>query len=150
MTTEPDIFDSASDATRADCIISRRPRQVAQKRCEIVAKPKRKRVKLDPQQQRWFEANGYTWARVEVPNAFAGVMVDLWGCYDYIAVKAGVPGVLFVQVTTKNHLAHRRRKILAATETAVILATGNQVQIHAWSQPSGPGSRWIVEIEDVS
>lgn len=108
---------------------------------------KRKKVDLNPFQRRWFARNGWQFARVEHANAWGRVSQDLWGAFDYIAVKADSPGVLFVQVTTKTNLSHRRKKIREAPETAVLLAAGNRVEIHAWHQPGGKGTAWRVQVE---
>jgi hypothetical protein len=146
----PDLFSDTPDATAADCDIRRRAFNRPVETVDLVGKQKKKRVDLNPMQRRWFTANGYTFARVETANAWGGMVCDLWGCWDYVAVHPDQPGTLYVQVTTLNHLSHRRRKIQAAPETAILLAAGNRAEIHAWSQPGGAGSKWVVTVEAVT
>jgi hypothetical protein len=140
MTEEP--FSDTPDATAADCEIRRRAFNRPEATCDVASKPRKKKVDLNPLQRRWFEASGYTFARVEHANAFGGMTVDLWGCWDYLAVHPDRAGVLFVQVTTLHNLGARLRKIQKAPETAVLLAAGNRAVIHAWHQPGGAGSKW--------
>lgn len=145
-----DPFDACPDADPQECEVRTqrwRPKETVGLGS---TKPKRKKTDLNPMEKRWLEAQGYTWARVDRANAWGAVNVDLWGVFDYIAVKPEEPGVLFVQVTELSNLSHRRRKILAAPETAVLLAAGNRVEIHAWSQDGGKGSRWEMRIEAIS
>lgn len=149
--SEQNPFAIDRDATRADCEIRSRPARPA----PTVGlgdgfKPKARKVDLNPMQRRWFTQGGWAFARVEHANAWGAVTVDLWGCWDWIAVRADTPGVLFVQTTSAANLSARRRKIRAAPETAVLLAAGNRLQIHAWSQPEGPGTRWVVAVEEVT
>lgn len=145
-----DPFSEAADASRETCEIRSRAFTKPEQPCDVASKPKRKKTDLNPLERRWFEKNGWTWARVEAQNAWGGMTKDLWACWDYVAVRADVPGVLFVQVCTLGDLSKRRRKILNAPETAVLLAAGNQAEVHGWSQPGGPGSRWELERRPVT
>lgn len=145
-----DPFAAIPDADPSAVEVRRRAFQRPEQTCDLVGKPKRKRTDLNPQQRRWFEREGYTFARVEAQNAWGGMTADLWGVFDYIATRADQPGILFVQVTDKTHVSQRRRKIQAAEVTPVLLASGNRIQIHAWSQRGGPGSRWEVQIEEIT
>lgn len=143
-------FDEIPEANPADLDIRRRAFKKPEQACDLIGKPKRKKVDLNPTERRWLEREGYTFARVETANAWGGMVCDLWGCWDYIAVHPKRTGVLFIQVTTPTNVSARRRKIKNAPETAVLLAAGNRAQIHAWSQADGPGSRWAISIEEIS
>jgi hypothetical protein len=148
--TVPDPFEASPPATREDCEIRQRAWNRPEKTCELVGKPKPKKADLNARERRWFEREGYLFEKVEKANPWGGVTQDLWKCFDYIAVRSDVTGVLFVQVTDKGDLSKRRRKILAAEATPVLLAAGNRIQIHAWHQPQGPGKRWEVKIEEIT
>lgn len=142
-----DPFHEAEDASRDTCEI--RPQRFGRtpKPCDATSKPKRRKVDLNPQERKWLAEHGYTFARVELPTAFGSVTKDLFGVFDYLAVHPEQPGTLYVQVTTPAHRAARRRKVLAAAETAVILAAQNRVELHIWDQPNGVGTRWRLTVE---
>lgn len=147
---DEDPFASAADATRDDCETRPRtwgvPEPPEVRGAEWVAKKtkaRRKRVDLNPQQRKWFEANGWTYVRVEKPNAFGAVTVDLWAS-DYLAAKPG-EGLMLVQVTDSTHAAARLRKARAVPELAVWLQAGGCFEVHSWKQSGGPGTRWEME-----
>jgi hypothetical protein len=150
LANDPDPFSDAADASRETTEIRRRAFARPAETVDLVGKPRRKKTDLNPVQRRWFEANGYVYARVETANAWGGMVCDLWSAFDYIAVHPERPGTLYVQVCTLGDVSKRRRKVRAAPETAVLLAAGNRVQLHAWSQPDGPGTRWVLKVETVS
>jgi hypothetical protein len=145
-----DPFADIPDATREECDIQTRqwrPKETVG--LGDMKKPRRKKTDLNPHEKRWLEGQGYTWARVDKANAWGAVNVDLWGIFDYLAVKPEEAGVLFVQVTDLTNASKRRRKILTAPQTAVLLAAGNRVELHCWHQPKGVGSKWEVRVERI-
>jgi hypothetical protein len=146
-----DPFADTPDATISDCPTPRR-RWIEKPTCELVAKgglaPKPKKTDFNPMQRRWFERHGYTYARVEHANAFGAVNVDLWGFADYLAVKPG--DILLVQVTSMSNAAARERKIRSAPEFAKWIEAGGRVEVHAWKQPGGPGSKWELVVRPVT
>ena len=142
-----DPFAEPPGATPADYDIQPRRWGVEPKPCELVGKPKRKKVDLSPMQRRWFESGGWTYARVEHANAFGAVTVDLWGFADWLAVRGDE--TLLVQTTTHSHAAARLRKSQAIPELAAWLGGGGRrFVVHGWHQPGGPGTRWeLIERE---
>ena len=115
MNTADDPFADTPDAVRAGLEI-RRPFVRVEKTCELVGKPKRKKTDFGPMQRRWFEQNGYTYARVEHANAYGSVTVDLWGFGDYLACRPGE--ILLVQVTDHTDAAKRVTKARSKPELA--------------------------------
>jgi hypothetical protein len=149
-TRQIDPFAGVPDADPA-AIETRQGFQRVGKTVDLIGKPaRRKKTDLNPMQRRWFEKHGYLYARVDKADAWAGRAKDLWGVFDYIATRADQVGTLYVQVTDKGDLSKRRRKVMAAEVTPVLLASGNKIQIHGWYQPGGPGTRWEVLIEEVT
>lgn len=147
---DPDPFADIPAADPAAVEVRQRAFQRPEKACDLIGKPKRKKVDFNPLQRRWFEKNGYTYHRVESHDAWAGRTKDLYGCFDYIAARADQPGTLYVQVARKSDLARRRRKVMTAEATPVLLASGNRVQLHCWYQENGKGSRWEMRIEEIT
>lgn len=82
-------------------------------------------------------AMGYQAQVVEKWNAFAKIRVDLFGCIDIVAVRAGVP-VLGVQCTSHAHLAERVNKTLTLGQAW--LSTGH-TQLECWAFRKLKGKR---------
>jgi hypothetical protein len=149
-----DPFASIPAGNAATCEVRPRTWGVAEKPCELVSKDaprskydggepapkKRKRVDLNRQQREWLEKHGYRYERVERPNAYGRVTVDMFGFADYIAFRKGE--FLLVQTTTAAHAAERIRKIKRIEMAARWLECGGKIEVHSWSQPEGPGSKW--------
>jgi hypothetical protein len=74
------------------------------------------------------------------------ISVDLWNCFDLIALKPGtidedyeiltVPRMswLFVQVTTQDHHADRKNKILGSMEAKLVLLSGAKILLQSWKK----------------
>jgi hypothetical protein len=90
---------------------------------------------------------GYFPAVVERFIAQAGITQDLYGCIDVVAVKVGEPGVLAVQTTTAEHLAHRLHKAQTRPELRVWLAAQNRFILHGWKNIAG---RWRVRVVELT
>ena len=77
---------------------------------------------------------GYTPGVVErrLPNVPA--TVDLFGCFDVVAVKAGVAGVLGIQATSGTNHASRVRKLLGSPALRTWLAAGNRAEVWSWAK----------------
>lgn len=113
----------------------------------VQPKVKRKKTDLNPFQKKWFEDNGYTWARVEHSNAFGAVTVDLWGFADYLACKPG--DIVLVQTSSHANASARIKKAKATKELWAWLASGGRYEFHGWRQPNGPRTKWEVVIQEV-
>jgi hypothetical protein len=90
------------------------------------------------------EAEGFAVAIVERWIPGANIRRDMWGFLDIVAIRAGE--TLGVQVTTADHVAHRRRKILDAPTLAQVVAAGWRVEIHGWKKVRG---RWCARREPI-
>jgi hypothetical protein len=146
---ETDPFTDIPAADPAGIEVRQRAFAKPEKTVGLFGKPKKRKVNLNPMQQRWFEREGYVFARVEVVNTFGGVMKDLWGIADYLCAHPKRREILLVQTTTDINANARIRKAQKAPELASWLAAGGKFQVHSWSQPGGPGSRWKMRIREV-
>lgn len=92
---------------------------------------------------RWLRADGWMVAVVEkwVPRTPrkgaasagpAGIRVDLFGCFDVVAVKLLEGGTLYVQTTTRAHLKERVEKVKRRRAAYVAALAGNQVWVLGW------------------
>jgi hypothetical protein len=148
---ETDPFAAIPDADPATVEVRQRAFAKPEKTVDLFGKTKKlKKVDLNPLQRRWFERNGYLAERTEHHDAWKGRTQDLWGCFDYVAVRADQAGTLYVQVTDGKDAGRRLRKIVAAEVTPVLLAAGNRVEIHVWYQRGGPGTRWEMRVREVT
>jgi hypothetical protein len=98
----------------------------------------------------YLRERGYLVLRVEHWNAFTRRRQDLLSC-DLLALKAGEPPLL-VQVTTRDHQAARRTKILSTPGVDTWLRTGGRICVHGWALVGPRGSRktWAVSETEVS
>ncbi len=71
---------------------------------------------------------------------------DLWGIADLFAIRPGER--LAVQVTSRDNMSARRRKIADSPATPVIRSADIAIEIHGWDK--GPDGRWRCKVEDVS
>jgi hypothetical protein len=68
------------------------------------------------------------------------IRVDLLGVGDLIACRPGDPGPLLIQVTTDDHLAHRKAKAQAEPRLRAWLGCGGcRFELHGWRKR---GDRW--------
>lgn len=70
---------------------------------------------------------------------------DLFGMFDLLAVREGK--TLAVQVTSIDHIAHRRVKMRDLPALAQVLSAGWIVEIHGWVKKK---NRWQVKRENLS
>lgn len=98
---------------------------------------------------RWLRKQGYTCQVVErrIPHTF--VTKDLFGCIDIVAIKAGIPGVLGVQVTSRAHLADRLAKVKREPRAALWRECRNDLLVVGWSKRGEAGRRKLWEVEAV-
>ena len=66
---------------------------------------------------------------------------DLFGFADVAAVHPRLTGPLLVQVTTADHLAHRRQKVQASPAARLWIRAGGRIELHGWERRAG---RWVV------
>lgn len=155
MTTEPlnlDPFDSSTDADPEDREgIRARTWGRANERVGygdgLAKKPKK--ADFNGHQRDWFRKAGWTFEKVEHPNTFGAVTVDLWGFADWLACAVG-EGVLLIQTCRYSDISTRERKARSKPELPKWLAAGGRFQLHGWHQPKGPGTRWEVVIRELT
>lgn len=94
--------------------------------------------------KRLLEAEGFTVEIVERWIPGANIRRDLWGFLDVLAIRDRE--TLGVQVTTADHVSHRRSKILASPLLTSVLAAGWRVEIHGWRKARG---RWEARRESI-
>lgn len=83
------------------------------------------------------KAEGYAVDTVERWIPGARIRRDLFGLFDLLAIREG--STLAVQVTTGDHLADRRRKVLASPLLERVQAAGWRIELHGWAKR---GNRW--------
>lgn len=92
--------------------------------------------------------NGFIAGVVERWNSHAKLRQDLFGFVDLVAVRADLPGTLFIQATTRGHINDRLEKMRAIPALrTVLLAPGNRVQVWGWFKRKG---KWNVVRRDVT
>jgi hypothetical protein len=89
---------------------------------------------------------GYLVETVERWIPHRRVRLDLLGCGDLLAVKAGEPGPLLVQVTTRDHQADRLAKALAQPGLRAWLACGGRFEVHGWAKVGPRGQRKLWDV----
>lgn len=77
-----------------------------------------------------------------------GVRKDLFGIGDLIAVRGDETAL--IQVTSRNNIASRMRKIGDASPTPVLREAGWLLLVHGWDQPGGLHHGYRLLIGDVS
>lgn len=88
------------------------------------------------------------------------IRADLWEFADLLAIKPrgpqfappGIGGdIVLVQVTTRDHQANRKTKILGIPEAKICLAAGIRIEVHGWGKLGAQGKRklWQVAISEV-
>lgn len=98
-------------------------------------KSTRKGNDLEKMAKAHLESEGYIVHRairtfVKLPNGKTIVRSnDVFGCFDLIALSRSLAGPRFIQVTTKNGLYARRKKIDAKFPRG---ATGAYMEVWAW------------------
>lgn len=97
---------------------------------------------------RHLRADGWTVQIVEQWNPHAGIRQDLFGCIDLLALRGAE--VLAVQTTSRGEISRRCRKIATAEHLPAMRAAGWTIHVHGWDQPGGPGTRYRLEVRDVS
>ena len=88
---------------------------------------------------------------VEHWNAFARIRQDLLGFADLLVLKPGEPPLL-VQVTTRDHQAHRAAKIVALPSARTWLECGGRIEVHGWAAVGRRGQRkvWDVAVRPIT
>jgi hypothetical protein len=82
---------------------------------------------------------------VERWNSFARVKNDLFGIVDVLAVAGGE--TLAVQVTSRDNMASRRKKIRESEAFPELVKAGWRVELHGWYKEK---NRWKVKLEVLS
>ena len=94
--------------------------------------------------KRLLESEGFIVEVVERWIPGANIRRDLWGFLDVLAIRDGL--TLGVQVTTADHLADRRRKIVASPLLPRVLLAGWKVEVHGWRKVN---RRWTARREAI-
>lgn len=68
---------------------------------------------------------------------------DLFGLFDIVAVDS-TDRIFMIQATTRNHIAHRLKKMEASPMLAQILRAGVLVEVWGWGQARA-GKKWTVK-----
>lgn len=89
---------------------------------------------------------GYQAWVVEYYNAFSRKRVDLFGCFDILAVGHGK--TLAVQTTSASNVSARVKKIGDSEYVDKLREAGWELMVHGWDK--GPNGRWRVREVDVS
>ncbi len=89
---------------------------------------------------------GYSVAITEHWNPFGKVRMDLFGIIDLVAIKAGVPGVLGIQTTSKTNISARVNKSKNNKDLLTWYKAGNRFLIHGWGKENGV---WKLEEREV-
>lgn len=82
---------------------------------------------------------------VEWYNAFTKRKHDLFGIFDVLAV--GGSRTLAVQVTSRDNMSSRRKKITESPAFAECVLAGWSVELHGWYKEK---NRWKVKLEVLS
>lgn len=100
-------------------------------------KPKTDKPKRADHNQRTYEhlrAQGYTVAKADSYNSFAGRTNDMFGIFDLLALGNGE--TVGVQLTSKANMAARRKKILDSKFLPKIREAGWKVLLIGWHKPA--------------
>jgi len=92
------------------------------------------------------EGDGWYVEKVEHWNAFARKRQDLFGFLDLLCLKSGQ--VMGVQVTTRNHLSDRYKKILLSPLLSMVLDSGIVIYIHGWGKLKNGWDCKIVQVTE--
>lgn len=90
----------------------------------VEEKPKAKRTDLNKVCRNWMDKKGWKHYRADVWNSFAGVANDLFGIFDYLAFDVPTGTTIGIQVTSKNNMSARRKKMLASPWLPVLKGCG--------------------------
>jgi hypothetical protein len=91
--------------------------------------------KFDQRCKSDLESSGYLVAKTEHWNAFARRRQDLFGVFDYVAVKADE--IAGVQVTSRGNMAARRKKIKKSEVYTPWLAAGGVILLIGYDKKKG-------------
>lgn len=96
-------------------------------------------MSLNPTQLslRELKRDGWTAEKVERWNSHAGVMNDLWGFIDIVALRGDT--TLGVQATSYSNVSARVKKIADSPLIAVVREANWQIEVWGWRKEKG---RW--------
>jgi hypothetical protein len=101
------------------------------------------KVNLTVKSRDKLKEDGFTLVEtVERWNSFARVKNDLFGIIDVLAVGGGV--TLAVQVTSRDNLSSRRKKITESPAYPELLKAGWRIELHGWHKTN---RRWQCKLE---
>ena len=99
---------------------------------------------------KWFRDLGIPVAIVEKWNPHSKTRIDLFGCFDLLALCDG--HMLGVQVGVTGDQSKKIRKIIAAPHFPAWLAAGGRAIVHGWSKKGKAGKRklWVLDATPVT
>jgi hypothetical protein len=104
------------------------------------------RVNLTVKSRDRLKAEGFALVEtVERWCSFARVKHDLFTIIDVLAVGAGE--TLAVQVTSRDNMSSRRKKIYESPAFPELVRAGWRIELHGWSKEK---NRWQVKVEVLS
>lgn len=99
-----------------------------------------------PRSRKLLESYGCEVDRTEWWNPFAHKKRDLFNLFDLLAIDTRQDTIIGVQVTSRDHISHRRNKILASHQAFVWMKAGGYIHIHGWDK-KGTSRKWECKIE---
>ena len=90
------------------------------------------------------KAAGWLCGKVESWNPWCKMRHDLYGMFDYLALKPGE--LVGVQITSGSNHAARIKKLLANPALSMWLSTGQRAEVRSWSKRGG---RWVERVTDM-
>jgi hypothetical protein len=93
------------------------------------------------------EGLGYLVGKTSWWNPFAKIRVDLFGVADMLATRPGVCAL--VQATSRDHVSHRRAKILASDKARRWLEHGGErrIFIFGWGRTKAAGDYLFADVQ---
>lgn len=92
------------------------------------------------------KAEGWHCAKVEAWNPWCKMRHDLYGMFDYLALRPGK--IVGVQITSGSNHAARVKKLAASDLLPIWLSTGQGAQVRSWTKSKRTG-KWAERITEM-
>lgn len=108
----------------------------------------KRKQSVTPRSLKMLRDAGWTAEKTEHWQQHPGILKDLFGFGDILAIRKGYPH-LIVQTTTAAHVANRIAKIVSIPAARVWLETHGEIVCHSWDKrvgdrPRGSRKLWSV------